>query len=278
MPVIFQNPPTGTLNPFTDFQPGNRHHYPNCVSGVYIWGLKMIIGGVVKFVPIYVGIAVDLGARLWTHYCNNRSGGNWNWYVFEYASVANVVDVRNLYASIQMSDTSPRKGSHRITLHPPNKLIWYNDKDFFDTKLGLGPPSPAFSKYYPHSGVLSSILDNGDLDSIVKKDSTKKGNCDALKRSIEDAKKLFDDNFYFLYYSMDLNAKNPWIDNKKKEVVKQMARDIEGATKKKLAEWGIHTGSDSKKNDVGNFDIDFRCIAGDLVHVSSLPYPALLVL
>jgi hypothetical protein len=271
MPIIFEKPPTGTPNPFIDFQPGNRHHYPNGVSGVYIWGLKIPIDKVKKFVPIYVGIAKDLGARLWTHYCNNRSGGNGNWYVFDYAAVAILAHVRGLYTSIQISDTSPRKGIHRLALHPPNDLIWYNDKEFFDTKLSVA--LPPLSEYYPHSGVLSSILPNGDLDQMILKNPVLKVPCNDVKQRIINAKNLFNDDFYFLYHPMDL-SKDPWIRKDKTEVVKGLARNIEGATKKKLATRGIHTGSDAKKHfdntELNKIEIDLSSVDDVLVHPNNI--------
>lgn len=270
MPIIFEKPPTGTPNPFIDFQPGNRHHYPNGVSGVYIWGLKIPIDGDIKFVPIYVGIAEDLGARLWTHYCNNRSGGNWNWYVFDYAAVYSIQDVQVLYCSIQVADESTRKRKVKrvAAVSFLEKLIWFNDSGFFNNKFGV-----TCSNYVSHSGVLASILPKGDLDNIGNIHFDIKKQCDSLKASIKNAKKLFNNHFYFLFHQMDL-SKNPWIRKDKTEVVKGLARNIEGATKKKLATRGIHTGSDAKKHfdntELNKIEIDLSSVDDVLVHPNNI--------
>ena len=90
-------------------------------------------------------------------------------------------------------------------------------------------------------------MPNGDLDYIGNIDFNIKKQCDSLKASIKNAKKLFNNHFYFLYHPMDL-SNDPWIKKDKEEVAKQTARNIEGATKEKLATRGIHTGSDAKKH------------------------------
>ncbi len=64
MRVVFHHPPTNSQNPFNDFVPSNIDHYPNC-SGIYIYGLKLVVDGVKKFVPMYVGISDNLQKRLY---------------------------------------------------------------------------------------------------------------------------------------------------------------------------------------------------------------------
>ena len=67
--MILKQPPvfdsTGKLsqNPFVDFDPKNPNHYPKG-AGVYIYGIRVVIEGEMKFVPICVGETVNLRIRL----------------------------------------------------------------------------------------------------------------------------------------------------------------------------------------------------------------------
>jgi predicted GIY-YIG superfamily endonuclease len=233
------------------------------MSGIYVWGLKININQSLKFVPLYVGIAKDLGARLWTHYCNNRENGNWNWYVFDYCSVKNLSDVSDLYKSIYTADFNIKKINKSFKHRYTDKLIWFNDKDFFNLKLNT-----KHSNYFSDSGVLSSILPGGDLDQIILADNQNKDSCNFLKNNIICAKKIFNDNFYFVYTTLDTSIE-AWSINKKDGFVKQKARNIEVATKCLLQKIGVFTGSDSKKN-IDNFNtiqIDLRNIQNDLINL-----------
>jgi hypothetical protein len=263
MTIIYNHPPVTIGNPFQNFNPNNRHHYPNGMSGIYVWGLKIKINQALKFVPLYVGIAKDLGERLWTHYCNNRENGNWNWYVFNYCSVKNLSDVTDLYKSIYTADFNIKKINKSFKHRYTDKLVWFNDKEFFNLKL-----STNHSNYFSDAGVLSSILPGGDLDQIILADNSKKSTCNILKNNIICSKKNFNDNFYFVYSTLD-TSNEPWSIKKNDGPVKKQARNIEVATKFLLQKIGVFTGSDSK-NKVDNFNtiqIDLQNIQNDLINL-----------
>jgi hypothetical protein len=215
--VRFFNPKTGTANPFSDFQPGNYAHYPKGIPGVYIFGFRAKIDGKTVFIPLYVGIAKDLGKRLWQHYTEERSGGNSKWYVFDYAGVRTIGDVTNLYADMTGADAYTGIDSLRYT----PRLIWFNHPTFFNQKLTLH----GASHYTPNSGVLNSILDGGDLDQIH---AAHPGSiARELKNSIIRSKAVFDDSFYFVY--CPLNSDGVSVGKQQDELAQLFANCNEGA-------------------------------------------------
>jgi hypothetical protein len=278
MTITFHHPPTGTVNPFKDFTPGNIHHYPD-KAGVYIFGLKIPISGIIKFVPIYVGIAKNLRNRLWQHYCEERTGGNSKWYVFDYASIKTGADVVDLYNCMRIADSKKRFNKFRFS----EKLIWFNDSRFFDWKLGIN----GISGYVSHSGVLASILPDGDLNHISIKNPS--SNANNLKSMIENSKSLFDQGFYFAYSCLskddisidkhhplfqlfdEYNNGNVYMNSRKNGPGKNLAERIELAAKSSLATINIYTSAKAV-GEIHKMEIDLQEIQNELVNVGGHAY------
>jgi hypothetical protein len=278
MIVTFNHPPTGTVNPFQDFTPGNIQHYPE-EPGVYVFGLKIPIQGANKFIPLYVGIAKSLRKRLWQHYREERTGGNSKWYVFDYANVKNVQDVIELYKSMSITDSYKRLNNQRFS----TMLIWFNNAFFFDHILKL----KRISTYLSNSGVLASILNNGDLDQIQKKAPS--SNAVGLKSTIINAKAIFDDGFYFVYsgiskYDISINQDHPlfalfnqyiqnnsYMNGRKNGPGRSMAERIESATKEQLNQINLKTAA-AAKGQLFNIQINLGKIQDCMINVGSHNY------
>jgi hypothetical protein len=277
MKITFHHPPTKTVYPFVDFSPGNIHHYPD-EAGVYIFGFKIPINGIEKFVPLYVGIAQNLRTRLWQHYCEERTGGNSKWYVFDYASVKAVDDVVHLYNSMRIADSKKRLNPTRFS----PKLIWFNNSIFFDFKLGIS----GSSEYVSDSGVLASILTNGDLDQITIKNPLSRAN--DLKSIIVNSKSLFDKGFYFVYSCLSkdvsINEGHPlfeffneymnelkYMNGRKNGPGRNLAEGIELATKSLLSRINIYTSAKAV-GIIHSLEIDLEEVQIELVNVGGHSY------
>ena len=183
MTITFHHPPTGTNNPFKDFQPANPKHYPKG-AGAYIYGVKLNIGGKEKFIALYVGKHnSNVGKRVFEHYYQERMPGNSCKEIFDLTNLRTNQDIIELYTSIKAYDSERGKTKGRLG----NKnLIWFNDRDFFNSyftsKSGTIVDS---SDYLSGSGHLPSLYpDIGDLDMIAKKNNSLKKLVAELKSRI----------------------------------------------------------------------------------------------
>jgi hypothetical protein len=283
MEVTFKHPPVidaagkTSKNSFKEFMPGNIHYYPKG-AGVYVYGLKIEIKGKLVFIPLYVGIAQNLQSRLWQHYCEERTGGNSKWYVFDYGSITSINDIKGLYKDMRIADS--KKGLNILRFS--NSMIWFNHSSFFNFKTGL----TNCSKYLSNSGVMASILPNGDLDQInnIHPKSVSKN----LKSSIIKAKSLFDDNYYFVYSSIDTDvslSKNHelfsiykdyqlnrhYMNKKKNGAGRKIAESIEKATKELLNKINIHTPTKAH-GKFYDMEINLSCIQNDLINIENHCY------
>jgi hypothetical protein len=255
--VTFNNPISG----FSDFSPSDINLYPSG-PGVYIYGLRRLIDNKLVFIPLYVGIALDLQKRLWQHYCEERTDGNSKWYVFDYTSLSTINSIQKLYEDMKQADSYRGINLKRFS----ENLIWFNHKDFFNSKLDTNN-----SNYISNSGVLSSILSNGDLDKIKLPSST------ILKNKIIDSKHQFDDNFYFVYSSLSNNVEfedksvkldsNNYLNGRKNGIGKSIAESIEVATKSKLKTINIYTSAKAH-GKILPMQIDLTCIKDNLINLT----------
>jgi hypothetical protein len=124
------------------------------------------------------------------------------------------------------------------------KLIWFNDKDFFNTYISksLGK-YVSLSNYISGSGHLASLYPKvGDFDSMISKDKTISKYIDNLRNKIIATKSLYNENFYYLY-----------VDN----ISREDLLIYENSTKIALQELGIFTTAWANKEgntSVVNFD------------------------
>jgi hypothetical protein len=161
-------------------------------------------------------------------------------------------------------------------------MIWFNHFSFFDFRLS----EEGCSSYISNSGVLASILPEGDLDKITA--INPKIGADKLKSSIIASKAVFDDNFYFIYSSLknDIQVENghelfvnfqayvtsgEYMDGRKNGPGRKIAESIEQATKQLLSKINIYTSAKAH----GNFysmDIDLSRIKNELVNLGEHQY------
>ena len=76
MTITFHHPPDSeSSNPWVGFQPWNDKHYPpEDEQGMYIYGIRAQVDGILKFIPIVVGESKNLRRRLFTeHYLGKFS-------------------------------------------------------------------------------------------------------------------------------------------------------------------------------------------------------------
>jgi hypothetical protein len=244
MKIIFQHPPTGTKDPFKDFEPWNPRHYPEG-GGVYIYGLKLKIDNVLKFVPIYVGKHnTNLGKRIFEHYYQERMPGNSCKEIFDLTKIKSLSDIKEIYDAMREYDSERGKSSKKIS---NEKLIWFNDKDFFNTYISksLGKYKyVSLSNYISGSGHLASLYPKvGDFDLMISKDKTIAECIRELNDKIVASKSLYNDKFYFLF------ANN---------IPKDKLLFYENSTKLALQKLGIYTTAWANKegnSSIINFEL-----------------------
>ena len=241
MKVTFQHPIKGTNNPLMEFQPSNPDHYPKGY-GVYIYGLKLHIDNELKFVPLYVGKHnTNVGRRVFEHYYQERMPGNSCKEIFDLTNIKSLDDIRTLYEAMNKYDSVKGKPLVRIS---NEKLIWFNDKDFFNTYISksLGK-YVSLSNYISGSGHLASLYPKvGDFDLMISKDKTIAKCIRELNDKIVASKSLYNDKFYFLF------ANN---------IPKDKLLFYENSTKLALQKLGIYTTAWANKEgntSVVNFD------------------------
>ncbi len=261
MIIKFQNP----LNGFTNFNPADVNHYSNLnLPGIYIYGLRLeiIINGKMerKFVPMAVGETDNLKRRLFSeHYSLLSTNGNSPKEIFNWASIHCLNDLIDVYTD--MSNYKQSKTAHNSTL---KNLVWYNDSLFFDNKLNL---SLYESKYISGTGVLKSIGQNGDLDSIFFNNNRLYGAL-KMKTDIILTKEMFVNNFYFIYATENnINEKNDFSLN-----VSSNRLSVEKTIKNLLMKISIFTTADSRRGSNIILTLDLSYIQNDLINLTGKPF------
>ncbi|MFM7016614.1 MAG: hypothetical protein ACKOX3_09830, partial [Bacteroidota bacterium] len=227
MKITFHHPPAldknGKIssNPFNDFDPANKQHYP-IAKGIYIYGLKLKVNGIDKFVPFYVGITgiganATLSLRLIDHYNKNRSGGNGKKELWDFSKGNySIKDIYSRYSEMNHYDYFTSKvikvrksfSSYDFIseLQYLRHLIYYQNCNFFQLKTSL-----------PYTTHINNINQNAAIKKYP-----------LVSPLIAKTKNNFDDNYYFIYASEDE------IKTENKIKVLPSLTDIELATKKAL--------------------------------------------
>lgn len=267
MNIQFQHPSNGFIN----FNPSDVNHYSNLnLPGVYIYGLRLefIINGKLKrkFVPMAVGETDNLKRRLFSeHYSLLSTNGNSSKEIFNWASIRCLNDLIEVYTD--MSNYKQSKTAHNSTL---KNLIWYNDSVFFDNKLNL---SLYKSKYISGTGVLKSIGQNGDLDSIFY-NNIRLYEALKMKTDIILTKEMYVNNFYFIY-ATDSNI----IERDNFSLNLSINRlSVEKTIKKLLTNINIFTTADSRRGSIIPLSFDLSCIQNDLINLTGKSFNNPLIL
>jgi hypothetical protein len=276
MKIKFNHPIVNGNNHLEEFNPNDISQYPEGV-GIYCFGFRKKIDGKKVFIPLYVGISENLKVRLFQHYKEEKSNGNSKWYVFDYTSLNSKIDISDLYNDMMISDSKKGVNISRYS----NKLIWFNNSSFFNFKLKVN-----CSKYKSNSGVRSSILTNGDLDEIQLHQPL--SNASKMKKKIIESKAIFDEDFYFIYASLDehveINQDDELYDlfktyqsskvykiGSKNGPGKTICEKLEHLTKNKLRNINIYTVAKSHGKLI-NGDIDLSNIQNQLVNLDNHNY------
>jgi hypothetical protein len=269
MNIKFVHPLINRKNPLEEFKPNEISHYPNC-TGIYIYGFRKEIDGKKVFIPLYVGIAKNLKDRLLQHYNEEKSTGNSKWYVFDYASLNDSKDVKDLYVDMSIADSQRGIKLSRYS----KKLIWFNHSTFFDFKLNVN-----CSQYISNKGVKMSIENDGDLDNIQLVNPLAGAN--VLKNQIINSKEIFDNDFYFVYASInehvEINKDDELFDSyssflknglymngRKNGPGRSICEKIEHFSKVKLFQLGIYTAAKSHVKLVQG-QLDLSAVQNELI-------------
>jgi hypothetical protein len=251
------------------------------VPGVYVYGVKVIINGVDKFMPLYVGIRNDIKSRLTYHYKQNGIQGNGKKELFDIASIHSQNDVIRIYNDMRFYDSKSGLNPLRIGI---SSLVWFNNPVYFDSKLKLPAGT---SKYRPNEGQQSSIKIGGDLDLIGTNNSIN------LKQQIQGVKKIYTDKFFYAFSTLDsivaeiledsnhpqfevafnYNKKKQYTINRKNGPGKDLCELIENTLKNRFSSIGINTSAKSTGKMLPVTDkFDLSCIQNDLINLTGKPF------
>jgi len=276
MEIIFKHPPVRdaagnlSLNPFKDFDPNNKKHYPDDNEvGVYILGIKAKVDNEVKFIPLVVGEG-NLRNRLYqNHYLskfvtpliNLKEGKTkpitekkeiWNFSKSSYKKT----EVKKIYAEMHTYDKLPRTGRTTKpfldTISGLRNLLYFQNKNFFNCR---------FSKFKDEHIDLRS-------DEVILYLSELMNDKKHAHHHLEIQKNMFElvltlknlcDNFYFVYSNQEFL-----------KTTTSNRHYVEVKTKEELNKKGIYTTADSNRlgteSNITELTIDFSKIQNELIY------------
>jgi hypothetical protein len=269
MKIIFQHPPTGTKDPFKDFEPWNPRHYPEG-GGVYIYGLRTIVNGVLKFIPLVVGQSDDLQNRLHKdHYMGKFANplaiilGNGSLHsgdpkeIWDFSnSFLTIPELVKIYKDIDSYDNTLGKKNKVAHVALLKNLIFFQDCNFFHLKHAV---NPIFKKKNIKTEQSVKYLVNMLTGGLTKNTNDIIQHISKILLSLN----CFRDSFYFVYAikSEGINLLNM-----------HDRESAEKATKKQLKSIKLYTTADARKGKEMPIQIDLTEIQDELVNVGSRQY------
>lgn len=273
MKVVFKHPPTGTKNPLRHFDPSNPNHYPKKGTyGVYIYGLRLKINGVLKFIPIVVGEG-DLFVRLFNDHYNKkfaipllnilgRSGKKskdakelWDFAKTHYT----LPELSRIYADMKKYDSQIGKRGKLSKIVHLNHLIFFQDHNFFLLKHGASTFGKKNIKIEQSIQYLINML--------VSRYAANSNNIGNHISKIISTLANFRDNFYYVFACCEDN------DDKIDYNDEYIRWSIEKQTKNKLDGIKLYTTADARKGSlVPKHKIDLRKVQNELVNVGGHKY------
>ncbi len=228
MNVTFHHPPTKTANPFRDFDPTNRAHYPDG-TGVYIYGLRLNIveddmktetqlyteNNVPlnahenwKFVPLYTGIAhaykannkanagEGLRDRLRQHYREERIDGQSEKEMFDFSlNKYSLTDLIDRYNDMGYYDSFLGKHGKLKKIYSIPHLIWWQNLVFYLLRYGVNPLIAILD-----SKQFKTIKPGGDFDGYIIPNYPRiTADINSIRDKIIATKERFNDHFYYVY-------------------------------------------------------------------------------
>jgi hypothetical protein len=278
MEVTFKHPPVIdtagnlSLDPFKDFDPSKKEHYPEEKLGIYINGIRLRINNIEKFVPVYVGIVYEdsLANRLFNHHYNKYKScvgtyGKGNKDLWDFSSVSSLADLSNMYVEMYYYDyvNNYRKGVNRTSekylreLLNLKYLLYFQNKNYF-------------------------VMQAGGVYTDLETKDREINHCDAINLGfdkygkIKNTKNLYETSFYYVYCSyedilkklQDKNNNNMFLTY---NTPKLLLERIELSTKNALNCIGLNTTSKAE-GECLDLDINLTALQNELVNLGAHAY------
>jgi len=262
--MILKHPPVldskGSLsqNPFVDFDPKNLNHYPKG-PGVYIYGIRVVIEGEMKFVPICIGETLNLRNRLFKdHFVGKYLKNLENLTALKPTSIKenkelwdfskksmSILEITKLYCDLRMYtvvNTGNKRTTreHMLKLNQLKALIYFQNENFFHANYG-------------------------NIHQVQHKNISASEACNLFPKSnhqISTTLRNFVDKFYFVY-SDEIDSKIADLSNRKDRL------NIEVKLNQSLIDqFGIYTTADRKRKGREFFvEFDFSLISNQMVNL-----------
>ena len=264
MPTIKFQVPVGFQqgNPHLFFQQNGFLGRGNDKLGVYIWGVKLNIEGVIIFCPIYVGEGWLRNCLQLRHYNRNVNYGSHRKELFDLAILqANHVDfytrVLQQYNALYMNFYPNNGGAiqNAMLIALINDLVYFQSQNHMNWFChGVNHPQVALN--HTHGEAFANY------NALCVAGN---GNACNLSNTMVAAKNTIACNFYFIYATLeDIRNENP---NDFNHLTNdQLKQDVEHATKRALEKVNIYTVG----KGVGEFprmNINLTAIQNDLINV-----------
>jgi hypothetical protein len=268
MTIKFYHPPTGTANPFHDFDPQNRSHYPSG-EGLYICGIKARVDGVLKFIPTVVGEGNLLRALYKRHYDGKYLKAFQNLTLAKPKTISEkkeiwdfskghftTAEIIGKYNDMHSYDGLPSRGRNLPAFFGKiiglKNLLYFQNIDYLNHKFGLGFPVRNISSDEAVK-ILANVSVSPHLQQIAE-------NYIKLILTLGN----FSQNFYYVYASESNQQDMNTVAKLKDEKFRKAA---EHQLKQSLKSINIHTTADDKKIQIGDeLEFDLTNIQGQLVN------------
>jgi len=247
-------------DPFNDFDPNNRMHYPNG-SGVYIYGIKVEIDGICKFVPLCVGESLDLKKRIFNDHYKGKFFKNYlNLFSKKQKQIKekkelwdfsknkmSILDLAKIYCDMRVyilinSGRNRKSYEYMLRLNQLKNLIYFQNKNYFNAKYRNN-----------HQNNFENISASEACVQFPK-------SFDEISSTL----KNFTENFYFVYANKIENEKinlNNLEDRLNIEV--KLSQEL-------INQFDIYTTADkNRKGRDFNIQFDFSLIQSQIVNLKS---------
>lgn len=267
MKVTFHHP-LKTANSLIEFDPSSPSHYPPVgEEGVYIYGIRVKVDGVLMFIPIVVGEG-NLRKRLYNdHYIGKfaaplaillgdkkvKSGDAKELWDFSKSDLA-VSELSSIYQDIDNYDKALGKRGKLSRVAHLVHLIFFQDSDFFNLKHWL-----------ESVGNNHNVKIEQSIDYLIKLHSSPSTSTIEHITRIITALSNFKQNFYYVFASTQNNAEI--------DLGNRVLREsIEKQTKKQLKSIGLYTTADGRKGAEISIKLDLNKIKDELANLGGHEY------
>jgi hypothetical protein len=258
--IKFYHPACDYLaDPLKDFDPSLGHYYPKG-AGLYIYGIRTKVDGIMKFIPLAVGESKNLRRRLYNDHYESKFAKTlkkllgigdsasdpkelWEFSKDSY----NEQHIQAIYNEMKIYDTKKKTPAHLAKL---NNLLFFQNAAFFHKKLEI--------QEYPWMIDLTQYWQSVEYLLRLSSEQENKMKIINYITKIIATFDNFSRNFYFVY-AQDENFN-----------VASYRRKAEFDIKNHLSKLGIHTTAKGENMDeVPKFSINFSEIQNELVILSN---------